>query len=110
MTEAPDHVATRELRRYSIKPEMFEPFVAWYFSGVPAIRARHGFTVEWTVVDRGELELLWLVSYPGTEADFRAAEAVFDASPEFLAHLAAKPPSCLTNQRNTFVEVVHSRT
>lgn len=107
MTEAlADPVVTRELRRYAVRPERFEAFIAWYFAGVPALRARYGFTVEWTVIDRAERAFIWLVSFPGDEAEFRAAEAAFDASAEFLAHLALKPASCLLGQRNSFVEPV----
>ncbi len=97
-------MTTWELRRYSVKPEMFERFVDWYFAGIPAIRARFGFTVEWVAIDRERLEFDWLVSHPGTETEFRAAEAACHGSAEFLAHRATLPSS-LTEQRNSLVEV-----
>jgi len=98
-------VTTRELRRYSMRPEMFDEFLEWYLAGVPAIRGRFGFTVEWVVVDREHLQIDWLVSHPGTEAEFRAAERAFESSEEWTSYLARVRPS-LTELRASFVDVI----
>ncbi len=107
MTEPSNHgIVTRELRRYSLKPEKFDPFIAWYFPGVPAaprsIRVHR--RMDGHRPSRARVPLARPPT-PGTEAEFRAARPSSTPSPEFLAHLAVKPPSCLTNQRNTFVEL-----
>jgi len=97
-------MTTREFRRYAMKPEMFDAFVDWYFAGIPAIRAQHGFTVEWVVIDREHLHFDWLVSHPGTEEEFRAAEAACDASEAFRAH-RARIASSLDGMQTSFVEL-----
>lgn len=97
-------MTTREFRRYTMVPELFDDFLAWYRAGVPAIRAKHGFTIEWCVVDREHLQFDWLVSHPGTEDEFRAAERALESSDEWIAYLAQIPRS-LTELRKSFVEV-----
>lgn len=99
-----DEQVTREFRRYAMIPELFDEFLAWYRAGVPAFRAKHGFTIEWCVVDREHLHFDWIVSHPGTEEDFRAAEQALETSPEWTAYLAQIPPS-LTGLEKSFVEV-----
>ncbi len=98
-------MTTSEYRRYVLKPEMADEFIAWYRAGVPAIRARFGFTVEWVVIDRERLAFDWLVSHPGTEEDFRAAEREFEASEAWRACLARIAPA-LDALDAAFVEVL----
>ncbi len=98
-------MTTSEYRRYVLKPEMADEFIEWYRAGAPAIRARFGFTVEWVVIDRAGLRFDWLVSHPGSEEDFRAAEAAFEASPEWVEYLSRIRPS-LDGLEKSFVEVV----
>ncbi len=97
-------MTTYEFRRYTMIPEMFDEFIAWYRAGVPPIRERFGFTVEWCVVDRQHLHFDWLVSHPGTEEEFRAAEVVFETSPEWVDYLSRVRPS-LVELDKSFVEV-----
>jgi hypothetical protein len=84
-------VITRQFRRYDLYPELLDAFLEWYTSAVPRIRAAHGFTVENCFLDRVGSEFSWIVSYPGTEAEFLAAEAECNGSAEFQAHFAAGP-------------------
>jgi len=98
-------MTTHEYRRYVLKPEMAEEFVAWYQAGVPAIRARFGFTVEWVVLDRERLAFDWLVSHPGTRDDFRAAELELEESDEWRQYLSRIAPS-LDDLHASFVDVI----
>ena len=93
---------TRQFRRYELHPELLDAFLEWYTSAVPRIRAAHGFTVETCFVDRVGAEFSWIVSYPGTEAEFLAAEAECNGSEEFQAHFAAGPRAI----REMFVSTV----
>jgi GH25 family lysozyme M1 (1,4-beta-N-acetylmuramidase) len=71
-------VAGTQLRRYEINPgEMDRFLVAW--RGVVAIRAQHGFRVEFALVDADANEFVWAITHDG---DFAAAEADYYASPE----------------------------
>ena len=88
-----------------MQPERFDTFLAWYFAGVPALRASHGFTVEWCVIDRERDHFDWIVSHPGTVEDFLAAERAFEASPDWIAYLATVEPS-LNALETSFVDVV----
>jgi len=98
-------VTTRQLRRYTMIPERFDEFLAWYFAGVPAIRAEFGFTVEWCVVDREHERFDWLVSHPGGPDEFLAAEREFEASEVWTGYLARVRPS-LVGLEASFVELV----
>ncbi|HWL02892.1 MAG TPA: hypothetical protein VNQ52_11040 [Microbacteriaceae bacterium] len=98
-------MTTHEHRRYVLKPEMADEFIAWYRAAVPAIRARFGFTVEWVVFDRERLAFEWLVSHPGTQDDFRAAERDLEASQEWQEYLARIAPS-LDELHASFVDVI----
>ena len=98
-------MTTYEHRRYVLKPEMADEFIAWYRAGVPAIRARFGFTVEWIVIDRGRLGFDWLVSHPGTPDDFRAAERELEASEEWREYLSRIAPS-LDGLDASFVDLI----
>lgn len=98
-------MTTRQFRRYAMIPERFDRFLVWYFAGVPAIRARFGFTVEWCVIDRERAHFDWIVSHPGTVEEFLAAEREFEASEEWGAYLATVDPS-LEALETSFVDVV----
>lgn len=97
-------MTTYQHRRYAMIPERFDEFLTWYRAGVPELRARYGFTVEWCVVDREHDRFDWLVSHPGTEDEFLAAAAAFEASEDWKAYLGRVQPS-LRELEVSFVEV-----
>ena len=98
-------MTTHEYRRYTLKPELADEFIAWYRAGVPALRASFGFTVEWVVVDRERLGFDWVVSHPGTPDEFRAAQRELEASMEWRDYLAQIPAS-LDELHASFVDLI----
>jgi len=96
---------TREFRRYALRAELFDEFLAWYLGGVPAHRARFGFTVELCIVDRERLEFDWLVAHRGTPEEFRDAVAAHKADPDWVAY-HARMPAAIERIEKSFVEVV----
>ena len=71
-----------QLRRYSISDEAGLDRLAAWFPTVAAVREQYGFTIDSILVDRENLEFVWVVSHPG---DFDAALEVYNASPERAA-------------------------
>ncbi len=98
-------MTTREFRRYTMKPERFDSFLEWYLAGVPALRARYGFTVEFCVIDREHLQFDWVGSYPGTEAEFAEAAETLKNAPEWREYYSQLEPS-FDRIEKSFVEVV----
>lgn len=88
-------MATVQLRRYELVDGMMDDFVAW-FPGIVPVRAQYGFEVLFAYADREHDEFVWAVRFDGDEAAFRAAEAVYTASPERAAVFAGQPTRVAT--------------
>ncbi|MGE0727138.1 MAG: hypothetical protein AB7O92_16945 [Acidimicrobiia bacterium] len=83
-------MTTVQLRRYELVDGVMDEFVAWFGSIVP-VRTKYGFTVEFAYADRATNQFVWAVSFDGDEAAFRAAEAIYNDSPERAACFAGQP-------------------
>ena len=73
---------TTQLRRYDIQPGAMEEFIAWFQGPLMAARREHGFTAEVAYVDSLENTVVWVARFEGTEAEFLAAERIYEESPE----------------------------
>jgi len=73
---------TRQLRRYDIQPGAMDVFVEWFQGPLMEARASHGFTAEAAYVDALENTVTWVARFEGTEAEFVAAERIYEDSPE----------------------------
>ncbi len=83
-------MTTVQLRRYELLDDMMNAFVAWW-PGVIEVRATYGFKVQFGLADRDTNQFTWAVSFDSDEAAFKAAEAVYTASPERAALFAGQP-------------------
>lgn len=93
---------TTQLRRYSLPDEAgLDRLVEW-FPNIVAVREKYGFTVDWAVVDRENLEFVWSVSHDG---DFEAALAEYEPSPERAAAFEGFD-NPITDMKVGFVEPV----
>ena len=100
-------MTTVQLRRYRIEPGRMADFLAWFPALLP-VREQYGFGVRFAYADHALDTFTWAVSYDGDEAAFRAAEEVYNASPE-RAVVFETFPRCVTEQVNGFVEDVLAR-
>jgi len=73
---------TTQLRRYDIQPGSMDSFLEWFSGPLMAARAAHGFHPESAYVDTFDNAVVWVVSREGTEAEFLAAEKIYEQSPE----------------------------
>ena len=73
-----------ELRRYRIKPDRIESWLA-FFEEAARENERHGMTVEFTGVDRSTSDFYYLRSFED-EADREVRKAGFYSSPWWLEH------------------------
>ena len=96
---------TYQLRRYELKPELAEAFLAWVENEVMPIRKQFGFRAEWMYLNSDKSELTWLASFPGSEGAFLEAEANYSNSPE-RTRAAASMPAALVKAHVTFVSKV----
>lgn len=69
------------LRRYSVAPGQWEPFLE-VWRRIVRVRERHGFTVLCAFADRDANMFTWAISYPG---DIDAAAQHYYADPERIA-------------------------
>jgi len=70
-----------QLRRYEVVDGGLDRLVEWFPNIIP-VREKYGFTVNFAYADREANEFVWSVSHPD---DFKAAEAVYNDSPERTA-------------------------
>jgi hypothetical protein len=82
---------TVQLRRYSIRPDLFDDFVEWMRDELLPLRADFGFHVEFAYADAENALFTWAVSLPGDEAGFLETEAHYSASPERADVFEGKP-------------------
>lgn len=73
-------MAESQLRIYDVKPGQMEAFLK-VFESIPAIRRRHGFTIDGVWIDEIGDKFVWVVSYDGP-ATFVEATARYEADPE----------------------------
>jgi hypothetical protein len=95
-------MSTVQLRRYRIEPGRMADFLAWFPTVLP-VREQYGFRAVAAYADHALDTFTWAVSHAGDEAAFRAAEEVYNASPERAAAFETFP-RCVTEQVNGFVE------
>lgn len=88
-------MATVQLRRYELHDGMMDDFVAWW-PAIIEVRAKYGFKVQFGYADRETNQFVWAVTFDGDEAAFRAAEAVYTASPERAAVFEGQPTRVAT--------------
>ena len=93
---------TYQLRRYELKPELADAFLAWVENEVMPIRKQFGFRAEWMYLNSDKSELTWLASFEGSEEAFLEAEAKYSNSPE-RTMAASKMPAALLKANITFV-------
>ena len=98
--ETASHMGTVQLRRYEIKPEEMDAFVAAW-RGVLPVREQYGFALAFAVVDREQNEFVWAVTHDG---DFAAAEKAYYESPE-RAGLPANPADHIAVAHVSLVEL-----
>jgi antibiotic biosynthesis monooxygenase (ABM) superfamily enzyme len=76
---------TVQLRRYNVKPDLVDGFLAWWSARLAPARAAYGFTVESAYLNRDAAEFTWAVSAEGDQDEFRRLEQAWMASPERAA-------------------------
>jgi len=97
-------VTTVQLRRYDVEPGRMADFLAW-FPGLVPVRARYGFRLLFAYVDDANDTFTWAVEHDGDEAEFRAVEATYNASPERAAVFETFP-ACIPKMELGFVRSV----
>ena len=78
MSEYPKTALDTELKRYSIKPDSWDAFLA-VWQRMVVLRKRFGFEIPFAFVDQNTNVFTWAVSHTG---DFDAASRAFHAAPE----------------------------
>jgi len=73
---------TIQLRRYDVKPEEWDAFLAWWSEEIPPLRAGFGFTIEFAYADVEHHQFVWAVSLPGDADAFREIEQGYIHSDE----------------------------
>ena len=68
-----------QLRTYTTQPGRLDDWSRLFTEKIAALRTSMGFTVvgSWKIPDRDQF--IWILSYPGSDADFDAAEAAYYA-------------------------------
>jgi hypothetical protein len=96
---------TFQLRHYDIEQGAMEEFVDWFRGPLVVARAAYGFQVESAFVDATASTFTWVVSFTGSEAEFLAAEKVYDASVE-RAGAFETYPGTISAKRASIVKLV----
>ncbi|MET0726015.1 MAG: hypothetical protein ABWY36_06660 [Leifsonia sp.] len=73
---------TVQLRRYDLKPDLVDEFLAWWPSRLVPARRAHGFEIEFAYLNRSTNEFTWAVSVEGDAEQFAAVESGYITSPE----------------------------
>ena len=74
----------QQLRVYTLKEGKLDDWARLFREHVRALREREGFSIDaWTAPERNQF--IWLVSRPGTEAEFAEADTAYYALPEHAA-------------------------
>jgi hypothetical protein len=70
-----------QLRIYKTKPGRLDDWVGLFERSVRDLRAAQGFSIQaWKAT--GDDRFIWLVEYPGTEAEFEAADRAYYELPD----------------------------
>lgn len=80
------------LRRYLLDEDAVDAFLVWWQAGIPALREKEGFTIEWAYLDRDNATFTWAISHSGDRSAFDEAEARYLALPDRAATIATAPP------------------
>ncbi len=87
---------TTQLRRYQFPAGSLELMLPWWRENIPPLRERFGFHIEFAYALAESNEFVWAVSYPGSVAEFEAAEQQYFDSPEkakVYEHIPGETPS-----------------
>lgn len=71
-----------EIRTYRIKEGKLDAWSEQFKSRVRPLREKHGFHIEAAYAVPAASEFVWIVSYDGTESEFRAADEAYYKLPE----------------------------
>ena len=96
---------TTQLRDYTIADGYLEEFVAAWLSGVPPLRAAHGFTLDGPWLVRSERRFIWLLSHPCSEREWVERNAAYYADPLRKA-LRPDPAQWIESATEHFVESI----
>lgn len=80
---------TVQLRRYNVKPDLVDEFLAWWTTSLAPARPAFGFTIESAYFNREANEFTWAVSAEGDADEFRRLEKIWMESPERAALFGA---------------------
>ncbi len=97
-------MSTVQLRRYDVEPGRMADFLAW-FPGLAPVRAQYGFRLLFAYADDEHDTFTWAVEHDGDEAEFRAVEETYKASPERAAVFETFP-QCISRMEIGFVRSV----
>ena len=91
-----------QLRDYQISPGYLDDFVRAWSTHIRPLREELGFRVvaAWRADD--EHRFVWLLSHPGSVAEFEAADAAYYSSPQRTA-FDPDPVQWIVKNRTTFV-------
>lgn len=82
---------TTQLRRYDLKPELIDEFLAWWPTRLVPAREAHGFRIDFAHLNREQAEFTWAVSVEGDADEFARIEAAYLPSPERTAAFDGVP-------------------
>ncbi|SDY39622.1 NIPSNAP protein [Modestobacter sp. DSM 44400] len=97
-------MTTVQLRRYQVEPGRMADFLAW-FPALRPVREQYGFRLLFAYADEAADTFTWAVEHDGDEAEFRAVEATYTASPE-RAQVFETFPACISSMELGFVRDV----
>jgi hypothetical protein len=94
-----------EMRTYSVAPGRLDDWIALFHTKVRPFREKNGFNITGAWAVPAESEFVWVVSFDGTEAEFREADAAYYELPDHEP-LHNEALSYLTGSRSFIVEPV----
>lgn len=97
-----DPKRTYQLRRYQIEAGQLDSFIEWWTTLLAPARQAFGFRVEFAYPVPASGEFVWAVSRAGDEAEFIAADAAWQVSPERTAAFLDQPKR-IASVRTDFV-------
>lgn len=76
-----------QMRRYELDPALVDEWLA-FFAELTPVRAKFGFRLAASYLDRANSEFTWFVEH---DQPFAEVEAVYNVSPERAAVFAGRP-------------------
>jgi hypothetical protein len=96
---------TLQLRRYQLTAETLDEFVRWWQDDLVPVRRSYGFGIQFACVVSQTAELIWVVSYPGDEEAFAAAERRYNELPDRVASISRQPAKPVATHTQ-FIQIV----